>query len=91
MKMKSGKSLGFKKGDFVFTGSFPGIIISDVQTYAPCCEVWGYEHEMGSAYAEELIKLDYASFLAMALKYGFDGQAYSAVARAAIKEQAPLN
>lgn len=84
--MKTGKALGFKKGDFVYTGAFPGIIISDVQTFAPCCEVWGIEHEMGSAYATDLRRLSFAQFVEMATQYGFDGSAYSAVAKKAIKE-----
>lgn len=61
--MVTGKRRGFKVGDFVHTGAFPGIIIADVGTYAPCCEVWGFEHEMGSAYATDLVKLSYQEFL----------------------------
>jgi hypothetical protein len=83
--MSTGKSLGFKKGDFVHTGAFPAIIISDVHTFAPCCEVWGIEHEMGSAYATDLKKLTFAEFIEMARPYGYNGQAFSDVARAAIR------
>jgi len=61
--MITGKSRGFQKGDFVFTGAFPGIIISDVHTFAPCCEVWGFEHEGGSAYAKDLRKLSFDAFV----------------------------
>lgn len=79
------KALGFKKGDFVFTGVFPGIIISDVHTSTPCCEVWGVEHEMGSAYATDLKKLTKAEFLASAERYGFSPErVYSDVSRAAL-------
>jgi hypothetical protein len=62
MKSVTGKSRGFQKGDFVHTGAFPGIIISDVHTFAPCCEVWGFEHEGGSAYAKDLTKLTFEEF-----------------------------
>ena len=82
--MKTGKALGFKKGDFVHTGAFPGIIISDVQTFAPCCEVWGFEHEMGSAYAEDMTLLTWEKFQELAGRYGFDGTADSKTAREAI-------
>lgn len=85
-KLATGKSLGFKSGDFVHTGMFPGIIISDVRTFAPCCEVWGIEHEMGSAYATDLRKLTFQEFRETAKRYGFDGTAYSKVSQAAIKE-----
>ena len=84
--MKTGKALGFKKGDFVHTGAFPGIIISDVQTFAPCCEVWGFEHEMGSAYAEDLTPLTWEGFQQVAKRYGFDGTADSKVAQEAIAQ-----
>lgn len=86
--MQTGKSLGFKKGDFVFTGAFAGIIISDVHTYAPCCEVWGFAHEMGSAYATDLRHISYEGFKATAREY--DGSAYSAVSKKAIKEAEAL-
>jgi hypothetical protein len=84
-KMPTGKALGFKKGDFVFTGAFPGIIISDVHTFAPCCEVWGFEHESGSAYATDLRHMTRDEWLDLATRYGFDGTAYSEVARDALK------
>ena len=50
MNMQTAKALGFKKGDFVHTGTFPGIVIGDVDTATPRCEVFGLEHEIGSAY-----------------------------------------
>lgn len=81
----TGKARGFKKGDFVFTGMFPGIIISDVQTFAPCCEVWGFEHEMGSAYADDLVPLTKEAFIELAKQYQFDGTAFSKVAQDALK------
>ncbi len=83
--MNTGKKLGFKKGDFVHTGAFPGIIISDVHTFAPVCEVWGYEHESGSAYADDLVLLNWPTFESLAKRYGFDGSAYAATAKEAIK------
>ncbi len=61
--MQTAKALGFKKGDFVHTGLFPGILIGDVHTTTPLCEVWGLEHECGSAYANELRKLTYDEFV----------------------------
>ncbi|MDE1977260.1 MAG: hypothetical protein KGI84_08380 [Elusimicrobia bacterium] len=82
--MQTGKQLGFKKGDFIHTGAFPGIIVSDVHTHAPTCEVWGYEHETGSAYAEELVRMTWEEFQAVAGRFGFDGTAYSKVAQEAI-------
>jgi hypothetical protein len=83
--MNTGKRLGFKKGDFVHTGAFPGIVIGDVNTGAPTCEVWGYEHEMGSAYADDLVLLNWPTFESLAKRYGFDGTAYSETAKEAIK------
>jgi len=69
--MQTAKAMGYKKGDFVFTGAFPGIIISDVHTATPCCEVWGFEHESGSCYAKDLRKLTLAEFNAMLLQHGY--------------------
>ena len=84
-KMPTGKSLGFKKGDFVSTGSFPAIIVMDVQTYAPTCETWGTYHETGSAYATDLRHLTYKEFVKLATAYGYDGTAYCQAAKDAIK------
>ena len=87
--MVTGKSLGFKKGDIVHTGAFPGIIISDVHTFAPCCEVWGFEHECGSAYAKDLKKLSFQEFTRLLKAYGHDTEnieTYSEVSKKAIKE-----
>ena len=85
MNMQTAKALGFKKGDFVHTGSFPGIVIGDAHTRTPTCEVWGLEHEMGSAYADDLVLLNWPTFKSLAERYGFDGTAYSEVAKEAIK------
>lgn len=82
--MKTAKALGFVKGDFVWTGAFPGILVSDVHTSTPVAEVWGFDHESGSVYAHDLRKLTKAEFLAAAGRYGFDGSAYSEVAKAAL-------
>ena len=84
--METAKKLGFKKGDFVHTGAFPGIVIGDVHTAAPTCEVWGFEHEMGSAYAEDLTLMTWQEFQAVAERYGFDGSAYSEAAKNAIAQ-----
>ena len=52
------KSLGFKKGDcVVIDDAFVGVLMLDVHTCAPCCEVWGLAHESGSVYAESLKKI----------------------------------
>lgn len=83
--MKTAKALGFKKGDFVHTGSFPGIIVGDVHTRTPTCEVWGFEHETGSAYAEDLTLLNWEDFQMLAKRYGFDGNAYDPAAKEAIQ------
>jgi len=82
--MKTAKALGFQKGDFVFSGAFPGILIGNAHTATPLIEAWGFEHEMGSAYAEHLRKLTFAEFKAMAEQYGFDGTADSKIAQEAI-------
>ena len=83
--MNTAKSLGFKKGDFVHTGAFPGIIVSDAHTRTPTCEVWGYEHESGSAYADDLVLLNWPTFKSLAERYGFDGTAYAEAAKEAIQ------
>lgn len=83
--MQTAKELGFKKGDFVHTGSFPGIVIADAHTRTPLCEVWGFEHESGSAYAEDLVLLNWPTFKSLAQRYGFDGTAYSEAAKEVIK------
>lgn len=84
--METAKRLGFRKGEFVHTGAFPGIIIGDVHTRTPTCEVWGFEHEMGSAYAEDLTLLSWPEFKTLADRYGFDGTAYSEAAKEAITQ-----
>ena len=82
----SAKTMGFKKGDFVFTGAFPGIIIGDVHTNTPTCEVWGFEHESGSVYASDLKKLTAEEFKNVASQYGFNGAAYAKEAQKALQE-----
>lgn len=84
--METAKKLGFTKGDFVHTGAFPAVVIGDVHTRTPLCEVWGFEHEMGSAYAEDLAPMTWEEFKAEAGRYGFDGTAHSDVARKAIEQ-----
>lgn len=83
--MKTAKALGFKKGDLIHTGVFPGIIVGDAHTATPLCEVWGIEHEMGSAYAADLRKMSYDVWLADAKAHGFNGMAYSEVSKAVLK------
>jgi hypothetical protein len=84
--MKTAKALGFKKGDFVFTGAFPGIVISDVNSATPCCEVWGFEHESGSAYAQDLAHLTKGEFIAACRAQGHTELApFSDVAKEALK------
>lgn len=69
--MKTAKALGFKKGDLVRTEmGFPGVIIGEAHTRAPLLEVWGLEQEMGSAYAEELERIDRERFTLLAMQYG---------------------
>lgn len=83
--MKTAKALGFAKGDFVFTGAFPGIIISDAHTATPCCEVWGFEQEMGSCYAYDLRKLSYPEFVQAVKDQGYDKiEPYSKVSKTVI-------
>ena len=84
--MLTGKARGFKVGDFVHTGMFPGIIVSDVNTTTPTCEVWGFDHETGSAWAEEIIPLSWTEFSGLARRFGFDGTAYSKAAQKAIND-----
>lgn len=68
--MVTGIKQGLAVGDFVYTGAFPAIIISDVRTSTPCCEVFGYEQECGSAYASDMRKLSKDEFLRMAQELG---------------------
>ena len=65
--METARRLGFRKGEFVHTGAFPGIIIGAVNTATPLCEVWGLDHEMGSAYAKDLTLLPWPQFESNAL------------------------
>lgn len=66
----SGKKLGLRVGDFVHTGAFPAVIISDVGTYAPCCEVFGLEQELGSVYAHDLKPITKEQFITLAEDFG---------------------
>lgn len=59
----TGASLGLKKGDLCINRmGWACKIISDARTFAPCCEVWGPFHELGSVYASELRVVDEATF-----------------------------
>jgi hypothetical protein len=86
--MTTAKSLGFKKGDFILTeAGFPGILISDINTGTPCAEVWGFEHEGGSVYADQIRKVSYDDFWSACEAYGHKGlQPFSDVSRRAIIE-----
>jgi hypothetical protein len=61
-KMKTAKALGFGLGQLVSTGLYPAVIISDVNTATPMCEVWGVEQESGSVYAHDLRLITTAEF-----------------------------
>ena len=83
--MKTAKTIGFKKGDFVLTAcGFPAIIVGEVHTCCPCLEVWGFEHETGSAYSEELIRITKEEFMENAL-FKRNPAAYNSIAEKAIK------
>lgn len=85
--MQTAKKLGFKKGDFVYTGAFPAIIISDAHTSTPCCEVWGFEQEMGSVYASDLRAISAGEFLRMCEENGHNPVTpYSEVSKKAIND-----
>lgn len=89
--MTSAKKLGFKKGDFIHTGLFPGIIIGDAHTSTPLCEVWGIECEIGSAYATDLKHISFNDFQVMVRHYNpgmldIGGSAYSEISKKAIQE-----
>jgi len=83
---KTAKALGYKKGDLVFTGAFPGIIVSDINSRTPCCEVWGYEHESGSCYAHDLERMPPSVFKSHVIELGHSWPltAYSPVAKEAL-------
>lgn len=68
--MQTAKKLGYVKGDFIFTGLFPGIIVGEVHTTTPMCEVWGIEQEIGSCYAEEITRLTFDEFVRAAKRRG---------------------
>lgn len=56
--LKTAKSMGFVKGDYAINHlGWVHKLLSDVHTTTPTCEVWGYEHEFGSAYASNLTKI----------------------------------
>lgn len=79
---KTAKAYGFKKGDLVWTGVFPGVVIGDVHTKSPLCEVYGFEHESGSVYSDDLRHLSAAEFMMNMMAHGYSQpfEAYSKVA-----------
>lgn len=90
--MKTAKSLGFKKGDFVMSPMFPAIITGHANTATPSIEAWGWEHECGSAYAVELRMISPSTFIRKVMESDSrDGVVYSADAKKAMKEAGILN
>jgi hypothetical protein len=72
-KQVTGTSRGLAKGDWCLNAcGWVCRILSDVRTFAPCCEVWGFEHEAGSVYAAELTKITESQAYAMITKAGYD-------------------
>lgn len=67
----SASALGFKVGDFVMSPLFPAVIVGDVHTKTPMIEAWGVEHELGSAYAKELRKIEPGFFASYAKDQGY--------------------
>lgn len=86
--LPSAKKLGFLKGDLVHTGAFPAVVIGDVHTSTPLCEVFGFENEMGSAYAHELRHLTAENFQLELKKHGYTSpiQVWSKETEAALKK-----
>lgn len=68
--MPSAKKLGFAVGDLVWTGAFPGVIVGDIGTTTPTCEVWGFEQEQGSVYATDLKHMEPAIWKVRAEQHG---------------------
>lgn len=61
--MPSARKLGFAVGQLVWTGAFPAVLIGDINTETPMCEVWGFEQESGSVFAKDLKPLSTESFI----------------------------
>lgn len=73
--MTTAKKLGFGLGDLVSTGQmegvpFVGVVVGEVNTATPMCEVWGFEQEQGSVYAHQLKKITTAEFIALVQQAG---------------------
>lgn len=89
--MKTAKSLGLKKGDFVLTGlGFPGFLSQDAHTATPFIEVFGVAHESGSCYAHSLTKISIDEFITIAASFGhshLEEVAYSPLLKKALKER----
>jgi hypothetical protein len=70
----TGKSKGLAVGDFVYLRSsgWIGRIISDVNTFAPVCYVWGDYPEAGSCYASDMTKVSESRALSIAQMSGHD-------------------
>jgi hypothetical protein len=66
------KKLGYALGQLVYTGAFPAVIVGEVNTATPMCEVWGYEQESGSCYASDLRKLTTDEFIALVKAAGHE-------------------
>lgn len=70
--MTTAKKLGFGLGQLVHTGAFPAVIVSDVNTATPVCEVWGFEQESGSVYASDLRRLTTDEFISAVKSQGHE-------------------
>jgi hypothetical protein len=68
--MTTAKKLGFALGQLVHTGAFPAVIVGEVNTATPMCEVWGFEQESGSVYASDLRRLTTEEFLEAVAHHG---------------------
>ena len=69
--MKTAKSLGLVKSDFIVTeAGFPAILAKDLNTATPMAEVWGFYQECGSVYAERCRKITKTEFLDLCQRHG---------------------
>jgi hypothetical protein len=78
--------MGIMKGQLVYTGAFPGVVIGSLNTGTPMCEVYGIEQEMGSVYADDIRPLTVEEFKSMVVRLGhkLPLKAYSPVTKAAL-------
>lgn len=59
LEYMTAKKLGFQKNDYALSKSSGWVhkLVGFVNTETPLCEVWGFCHEFGSAYADDLTKI----------------------------------